>query len=221
MVNMSDRTDSTQAYPSSLRMLVLASCVASLIVASLYLYVLLYPQYFFSGYIQGYASLTSYELWYSTSGDSIYLFNLNATRIVSFLTYLYVASLLGVSAASLFFYFYLRRPVLSASLAYGSTLSLVVTMGVLRFLVQAFQADINRILSLAQGSGEPLVYRTTAGVIEFIGVEVRETLAHSLLFKQSIVLQGALAVALALSMSSVMWILYIRGKLVAETKQSK
>ena len=218
---MSDRTDSTQAYPSSLRMLVLASCVASLIVASLYLYVLLYPQYFFSGYIQGYASLTSYELWYSTSGDSIYLFNLNATRIVSFLTYLYVASLLGVSAASLFFYFYLRRPVLSASLAYGSTLSLVVTMGVLRFLVQAFQADINRILSLAQGSGEPLVYRTTAGVIEFIGVEVRETLAHSLLFKQSIVLQGALAVALALSMSSVMWILYIRGKLVAETKQSK
>lgn len=213
---MSDRTDSTQAYPSSLRMLVLASCVASLIVASLYLYVLLYPQFFFSGYIQGYASLTSYELWYSTSGDSIYLFNLNATRIVSFLTYLYVASLLGVSAASLFFYFYLRRPVLSASLAYGSTLSLVVTMGVLRFLVQAFQADINRILSLARGAEEPLIYRTTAGVIEFTGVEVRETLAHSLLFNQSIVLQGALAVALALSMSSVTWILYIRGKRIGE-----
>jgi hypothetical protein len=218
---MSGIADSASAYPPRLRMLVLASGLASLIVASLYIYVLLYPQYFFSGYIQGYASLTGYELWYSTSGKAIYLSNLSVVKIVSLLTYLYVASLLGVSAASIFFLLLLRRPVLSASLAYGSALSLVVAMGVLRFLAQAFQADVNRILSLARGPGELLVYRTTAGVVEFIGVEARETLAHSLLFKQGILLQGALAAALVLSMSSIIWILYIQGRQERETPKLK
>lgn len=218
---MSGTADSASAYPPRLRMLVLASGLASLIVASLYLYVLLYPQYFFSGYIKGYASLTGYELWYSTTGKAIYLSNLSVVKIVSLLTYLYVASLIGVSSASIFFLLLLRRPVLSASLAYGSALSLVVAMGVLRFLAQAFQADVNRILSLARGPGELLVYRTTAGVVEFIGVEAGETLAHSLLFKQSILLQGALAASLALSTSSVIWILYIQGRQARETPKLK
>ena len=218
---MSGGADSAQAYPARLRMLVLASCAASLIVSSLYLYVLLYPQYYFSGYIQGYASLTGYELRYGTSGDSVRLSNLDAVRMVSLSTYLYVASLLGLSAASFLLYLFLRRPVLSASLAHGSALSLVVTTGVLRFLTQAFQADISIILSLARRAGEPLVYRTTAGVIEFIGVEAMETLAHGLLFKQSIVLLGALAVALVLSTSSIIWILYVRGERASETAQAQ
>ncbi|MCS7128828.1 MAG: hypothetical protein RMI83_06160, partial [Desulfurococcaceae archaeon] len=68
---------------SRLRLLTVFAGAACTISSLIYIVVLLAPQLAFTGFIEGYVSLTSYELKYSHDGSFIKLVHIDYTRPVS------------------------------------------------------------------------------------------------------------------------------------------
>ena len=197
--------------PKKLRIVIAVGGAIDVLISIIYLYILLQPQLTFSGFLQGYIALTGYSIKFAANGNSIYMTNIDAVRIVSIATVFCVLALLITSIASVAIV--KRKPVSAAALAYGTALSLVITSGVIRYLTQAFWVDASKILSLIQRNNNGVLrFTTSAGVIEFRGVEATETIAYKILFRYQQTILVILTIAVVVSLASVTWIIYIYGK---------
>lgn len=181
------------------KMLVLSSNIISIVISISYLIILLYPQIFFTGYIHGYISLTRYELYYNINGCPIELPNLDMVRAVSFTAVIHTFTILFLNILSLLTFN--SKPLTSVSIAYGSSLSLIVSSGVLKYLSQVFLIDAGRIMQYANNG--PFRFKTLAGIIEYPGITADKTIANVLLFTYPWLITLLLYYSMILSVAAV------------------
>jgi len=209
-VRLAIDADTGISIPDKLGLLVTASGVANILTAAIYIIALAYPQLVLTGYIHGYVSLVTYSLSYIGIDGEVYLANLESVKIPAIAALAYVVAILALSALSVVTALK-GRFTTSAALSYGLSLSLVVTSGILRYLSQAFQADEARILRLLryENSSGTLVLRTSAGVIEYPGIDVSRTVSYQILLDQPLYHLVPMTVAVALSFTSLATIIYL------------
>ncbi|MEM0249138.1 MAG: hypothetical protein QXT53_08580, partial [Ignisphaera sp.] len=167
---------------------------------------------FVEGFVRGYISLTGYSMTNTINGNGIYMPNIDAVKTVSLATAVYTFALLAMSTASTALV-YKRRYVTASALAYGVSLSLEIVSGVLRYLTQAFSADASTILAIAR-NGNTIRLATSAGIIEYPGIETLKTVAYRIVFETPYTLLIPLTVAVALSLAAIVWTIYLYGKYV-------
>lgn len=185
--------------PKTFKVLVLASGILNIITLVIYLIVLLCPQVSFTGYVYGHISLTSYDLRYNTNNRFIRLPNLDVVYTVSLIVVVHTFLLLTITVLSLII---LRGwPLASVSMVYGSSLSLLVSSGILRYLSQVFIVDAGRIMQYANKG--PFRFKTLAGLIEYPGITAEKTIANALLFTYSWLIMLLLYISLAFSVAAV------------------
>ncbi|MEM0213927.1 MAG: hypothetical protein QW348_06690 [Ignisphaera sp.] len=195
-----------------MRAVIALAGLANALTAILYLVALLYPQIFVEGFVRGYISLTGYSMTNTINGNGIYMPNIDAVKTVSLATAVYTFVLLAMSTASTALV-YKRRYVTASALAYGVSLSLEIVSGVLRYLTQAFSADASTILAIAR-NGNTIRLATSAGIIEYPGIETLKTVAYRMVFEAPYTLLIPLTVAVALSLAAIVWTIYLYGKYV-------
>ncbi|MEM4919751.1 MAG: hypothetical protein QXQ35_00260 [Candidatus Nezhaarchaeales archaeon] len=204
----------TQRASKTLNALILASGILSVTISIIYLIILLHPQVFFTGYINGYISLTSYELRYNTNGKLITLPNMDVVHIASLTMvihsiFMLAATILGLSMMR-------SRPLTSASMVFGSTLSLIVASGVLRYLLQAFEVDAGRIMNYANKGS--FTFRTLAGLIEYPGITAEKTVANALAYTYSWLIGLTLHASVIISATTVILATWKYGSNVVQVK---
>ena len=195
-----------------LKTLIALAGLANALTSILYLAVLVYPQIFVEGFVEGYIALTGYKITNILNSYAVHMPNVEAVKAVSLATTVYTFALLAMSTVSMVL-IYRRKYVTASALAYGVSLSLEILSGVLRYLTQAFSADASTIFTIA-GNGNPIRLSTSAGVIEYPGIEVLKTIMYRAVFEAPYVLLIPLTIAVALSLVAIVWIVYLYGKYV-------
>lgn len=195
-----------------MRAVIALAGLANALTAILYLVALLYPQMFVEGFVRGYISLTGYRITNILNGYAVHMPNIDAVKTVSLATAAYTFALLAMSTASTALV-YKRRYVTASALAYGVSLSLEIVSGILRYLTQAFSADASTILAIAR-NGNTIRLATSAGIIEYPGIETLKTVAYRMVFEAPHTLLIPLTAAVALSLAAIVWTIYLYGKYV-------
>ena len=193
-----------------LKTLIVLSGLVNALTSILYLVVLIYPQVVIRGFVEGFVSLTNYAMTNTLNGNGIYMSNIEAVKVVSHATALYTLMLLAISIASIIFVLR-KRYVTASTLAYGASLSLVILSGVLRYLTQAFSADASVIFTIAR-NGSPIRLITSAGLVEYVGIEVSKTIVYRIVFEAPQAILIPLTTAATLSLVAMTWIIYLYGK---------
>lgn len=196
-----------ELVPRRVRALIALAGLANALAAVFHLAVLVYPQIFVKGFIEGYVSLTGYRIANILNGYAVYMPNIEAVRIVSLATVAHLLALLAMSMASIVLG-HRKRFVTASALAYGVSLSLIILSGVMRYLAQAFSADVSRVFAMAR-DGNNIRISTSAGTLEYPGIEVLKTMAYRAMFDVPYTLLLSLTVAVILSVAAIVWVVYL------------